>query len=366
MTEIKMVGVNKRFGEAVAADDLNLEVKDGEYLCILGPTGAGKTTAMRMICGLTQPDSGRVYFDGEDVTDLETAKRGATMLSQQYSLFPHMTVMENIQFGPMIKEWSAEDSRVVAENLLHLVHLESRADEKPTHLSGGQQQRVALARAMASGSKILLLDEPLRALDARLRLALRKDLKSMVKSMGLTAVHVTHDQDEALEMADRIAVLRNGHILQVGTPYEVFYKPATLFVANFVGRSNMIEGTVTETDGSVCTIDADGLTFKAADSVHKPGDRVVTAVKVGNTKITKKDTADEVYFRGRNERILYEGVSITVELDVPGIGLMSSKLSNRKYDDYSEGDEVSIWWLPSTASVFNIPECGLEEELKVE
>ena len=287
------------------------------------------------------------------------------MLSQQYSLFPHMTVMENIQFGPMIKDWSAEDSKVVAENLLHLVHLEARANEKPSHLSGGQQQRVALARAMASGSKILLLDEPLRALDARLRLALRKDLKSMVKSMGLTAVHVTHDQDESLEMADRIAVIRNGHILQVGTPYEVFYKPATLFVANFVGRSNMIQGTVVETDGEICTIEKDGIRFKAADSVHAVGDEVVAAVKVGNTKITKKET-EEVYFRGRIERILYEGVSITVELEVPGIGLMSSKLANRKYDDYKEGDEVSVWWLPSTASVFDIPECGLDEELKVE
>ena len=363
MPVIRMTDVCKRFGDAVAADRLNLEVEDGEYLCILGPTGAGKTTAMRMICGLTLPDSGTISFDGEDVTELETAKRGATMLSQQYSLFPHMSVMDNIMFGPMIKEWDPEDSKKIAANLLHMVHLESRSKERPTHLSGGQQQRVALARAMASGSRILLLDEPLRALDARLRLELRKDLKSMVKSMGLTAVHVTHDQDEALEMADRIAVIRNGRILQVGTPREVFDAPATPFVANFVGRSNVITGKVSTREGDTISVDCGPVSVTARDSVHGIGDDVVVAVKIGNTRISKKE---EGFFSGRIERILYEGVSITVEIAVEGLGLISSKLPNRKFDDYSEGDEVSVRWMPSAASVFDIPECGLEEELRVE
>lgn len=363
MPEIVMSHVCKRFGDAVAADDLNLEVRDGEYLCILGPTGAGKTTAMRMICGLTIPDSGTITFDGEDVTQLETAKRGATMLSQQYSLFPNMSVMDNILFGPTIKEWDPEDSRIIANNLLHMVHLEARAKERPTHLSGGQQQRVALARAMASGSRILLLDEPLRALDARLRLELRKDLKSMVKSMGLTAVHVTHDQDEALEMADRIAVIRNGRILQVGTPREVFDSPATPFVANFVGRSNILTGKVVSREGGTVSVECGGHIIKADDDKHEIGDDVVVAVKIGNTKISKTEGG---WFEGRIERILYEGVSITVEMNAEGLGLVSSKLPNRKFDDYSEGDTVAVRWIPSAASVFDVPERGLEEELRVE
>jgi ABC-type Fe3+/spermidine/putrescine transport system ATPase subunit len=210
--------VEKRYDDIRAADDLNLEVRDGEYLCLLGPTGAGKTTALRIACGLTDPDSGKVFIGGKDVTDLEPERRGTGLLSQTYSLFPQLTVAENILFGPNIRDLPEEERTRTLANMLDLVRLTKRPDAFPSELSGGMMQRTALARALASGAEVLLFDEPLRALDARLRISLRHELRSLAKSLELTVIHVTHDQDEAMVMADRIALIRNGHILQVGEP----------------------------------------------------------------------------------------------------------------------------------------------------
>ena len=363
MPSIILKDLTKKFDDTVAADNLNLEVNDGEYLCILGPTGAGKTTCMRMICGLTRPDGGQVLFDNVDVTNLETEERGAAMLSQVYSLFPQMTVHDNVLFGPKIKGWDEEENKQLAKSMLTMVHLYNRADAYPHQLSGGMQQRVALVRALASGSGVLLLDEPLRALDARLRIELRKELRSLVKEMKLTAIHVTHDQDEAMEMADRIAIIRHGKIVQIGEPKEVYENPNSPFTANFMGMSNMLCGTITEVKDGVATITSNGHKFLAKDTGRPVGSEVVVAVKIGNTKISK---IEEGYFTGKIERMLYEGVSIVVEMQVPDIGLIVAKLPNRKYDDFEEGDEVQIRWSPDRTSVFDIPEGGLENELKVE
>lgn len=365
MPQIRLENVCKRFGDTVASDDLSLTVNDGEYLCILGPTGAGKTTCMRIICGLTEADSGHVYFDDNDVTLMETNRREAAMLSQVYSLFPQMTVNENVMFGPNIKGWDQEESKQLVKSIISMVHMSSRSQAYPHELSGGQQQRIALARAMASGSQVLLLDEPLRALDARLRLELRKELKSMVKEMGLTAIHVTHDQDEALEMADRIAIIRRGKIIQVGTPREVFEEPKTPFVANFVGRSNIIVGTVKSIEGNVSVIESEkGALFKVSDTSRPVGTKVVVTVKIGNTKISKLEGG---FFKGKIERMLYEGATVTVEMSSPVLnGIVTSKIPNRKYDDYEDGDEVEVLWNPEKAYVFDYPENGIEDELKVE
>ncbi len=369
MPEIVLDGLCKSFDDSVAADNLSLSIDDGEYICILGPTGAGKTTCMRMICGLTRPDSGKVYFDGEDVTEKDVDMRNATMLSQAYSLFPHMNVYDNIMFAPRIKEWPDDSSKQIVRSMLHMVHLDQKADWKPDELSGGQQQRIALARALASGSKVLLLDEPLRALDARLRINLRKELRSLAKEMGLTCIHVTHDQDEALEMADRIAVIRKGRIIQFGTPMDVFENPATPFVANFVGRSNIIVGKVgSSADGRSRIVTESGLVFLARGTDIPEGTDVVMTVKVGSTKIShaSDDRVRESYCVGTIERILYEGATITVEILVEGVGIISSKLPNRKYDDYKAGETVNIHWLPEKASVFVMPESGLDDEMRLD
>ncbi|MDR0523412.1 MAG: ABC transporter ATP-binding protein [Candidatus Methanoplasma sp.] len=370
MPEIVLDGLVKRYGSCRAADGLSLEIRDGEYLCILGPTGSGKTTCLRMICGLTRPDGGRVLFDGRDATRDPVSARSATMLSQSYSLFPPKTVHENVMFSPKIKEWPEEEAKQVVKSMIGMVHMESKAESYPRELSGGQQQRTALARALASDSEILLLDEPLRALDARLRLELRKELRSMVKEMGLTAIHVTHDQDEALEMADRIAVIRGGRIIQVGTPMDVFRDPATPFVANFVGRSNIFSGRKTGESGGASEIEVSGAggavaTVRARASDIPIGGAAAVAVKIGATAMAGSGGDGPGYFPGKVARVLYEGATITVEADTP-FGAVSAKLPDRMYEDYSEGMEVSIGWRPEDASVFGTPPERLEEELRLD
>lgn len=367
MPEITLENVCKKFDDSVAADNLSLSIRDGEYICILGPTGAGKTTCMRMICGLTVPDSGRILFDGEDITNKDIDLRNATMLSQTYSLFPHMSVYDNVMFAPKIHEWPESTSKQIVRSMMNMVHLEQKADWMPNQLSGGQQQRIALARALASGSKVLLLDEPLRALDARLRINLRKELRSMAKEMGLTCIHVTHDQDEALEMADRIAVIRKGRIIQFDTPKDIFDNPATPFVANFVGRSNVLVGKVRSVGEKTVVEVGPGILMEARSGAVTIGQDVVLTIKVGSTRIRHHDeNADGAYCTGRIERILYEGVTITVEVMVEGVGIISSKLPNRKFDDYKVGEEVEISWSYDKASVFPMPSNGLEEEMRLD
>lgn len=377
MPEIVLEDLCKSFGDSVAADHLNLRIEDGEYVCILGPTGAGKTTCMRMICGLTRPDSGKVILGGRDATNDSPDLRNATMLSQTYALFPHLTVYNNVMFAPKTKGWPEADSKQIVRSMLHMVHLDQKADWMPGELSGGQQQRIALARALASGSKILLLDEPLRALDARLRIDLRKELRSLAKEMGLTCIHVTHDQDEALEMADRIAIIRRGRIIQFGTPREVFDDPATPFVANFVGRSNIMTGMVVGHPDGLTEVEVAGIRLPARASDLPVGSEAVVAVKIGFTKLTKpgaepdeEDEAEDIpargFARGRVERVLYEGATITVEATVEGLGLISAKLPNRKYEEFAAGDTVEVSWPAAKANVFPMPDCGLEEEMRLD
>ncbi len=379
MTEIVLDHIRKSFGDVSASDDLCLTVRDGEYLCLLGPTGAGKTTALRMICGLTKPDSGRVLFDGKDMSEVPISERRATMLSQTYALFPNMNVYDNVTFSPRIRGWPDEDTQKLATSMIDMVHMSKKAGNMPGELSGGQQQRAALARALASDSKVLLLDEPLRALDARLRIELRKELKSMVKDMGLTAVHVTHDQDEAMEVADRIAIIRKGRILQVGTPMDIFQNPASPFVANFLGRSNVFSGRLLRSgpEGSEVEL-MPGTVIRARSTDLEPGSQAVVAVKVGTTVPevvgAKADVQDkhlpdflpDGYLRGKVARVLYEGATITVETEVEGLGIVSSQRSSRRYEMYSPGMEVTITWQPEKASVFPMPEGGLEEEMRLD
>lgn len=363
MPTVRLEGVSKAYGNIRAADGLDITVKDGEYLCVLGPTGAGKTTALRLIAGLTRPDSGRILFDGEDFTDAEPEDRLAVLLSQTYSLFPHMTVAENILFGPDIRSWPEENKRKMVADMLDMVRLTRRSDAFPRELSGGMQQRTALARALASGAKVLLLDEPLRALDARLRLSLRRELRSLAKTLHITTVHVTHDQDEALVMADRIAVIRNGRILQIGTPREVFERPDSPFVANFVGQSNFFRGRVVESEGRVVVKDDQGRVVEARASGEMIGEDVAVGIKVGHTDIKKNGDG---YLEGVVERVLFEGRNLYVDVAVEGLGRFSSRLPAFHGEDFKVGERVSIGWKPEMATVFGLKGRSLDDELRVE
>jgi putative spermidine/putrescine transport system ATP-binding protein len=239
--DVHLVGVTKRYGDLVAVDSLDLEVKRGEFFTLLGPSGSGKTTTLRMIAGFEEPDTGRVELGGKDVTKLPPYDRSVNTVFQDYALFPHMTVGENVAYGLRVKGVGREERRRRASQALATVRLAGYEQRKPTQLSGGQQQRVALARAIVNEPRVLLLDEPLGALDLKLREQMQVELNAIQAQVGITFIYVTHDQEEALTMSDRIAVFNEGHIEQIGAPTEIYERPDNAFVAGFVGVSNLLE-----------------------------------------------------------------------------------------------------------------------------
>jgi len=244
--EIRIEHITKVYQGAAlhgpAISDVSLQIAAGEFFFLLGPSGCGKTTLLRLIAGLLEPTAGRIFFDGKDVTYLSVERRHTAMVFQGYALWPHMTVLGNVEFGPRMQGLGRQERRLLAGEQLKRVQMSHYADRKPNQLSGGQQQRVALARALAAGAGCLLLDEPLSNLDARLRVTMREELRHLVKSSGITAIYVTHDQKEALSMSDRVAVMKSGKIVQTGTPETIYNRPANRFVADFLGEANFIDG----------------------------------------------------------------------------------------------------------------------------
>ncbi len=282
-SDVVFDGVTKSFGEVVAVDDVSLEVATGEFFTFLGPSGSGKTTCLRMIAGFEHPTSGRVLLHGEDVSRVPPYDRDVNTVFQDYALFPHMTVGENIEFGLKVRRVPKGERRPRAEEALGLVHLHGYGDRRVTQLSGGQRQRVALARALVNRPRVLLLDEPLGALDLKLRQDMQVELKRIQSEVGITFIYVTHDQDEALAMSDRIAVFNLGHIEQVGTPGEIYQHPASGFVAGFVGTSNIVSGDLAvQLRGAPdpFTIRPERITLlpAAADTAHLNGERRATGV----------------------------------------------------------------------------------------
>jgi iron(III) transport system ATP-binding protein len=253
MTAVRLEQVTKRYNATVALNAVDLAIQEGELFFLLGPSGCGKSTLLRLIAGLQSPTAGRILFDGRDVTSVPTQERNAVMCFQGYALWPHMTVREHIRFGLSVRKMPLPQQEARIEAMLALIQMEGElASRKPSQLSGGQQQRVALARALAVKPKCLLLDEPLSNLDANLRHEMRREIQRICKQTGITTVYVTHDQKEALSSADRIAVLQDGKVVQVGTPVELYQAPATAFVADFIGRANLLEGEVVSVnDGSI-------------------------------------------------------------------------------------------------------------------
>ena len=265
--------------ETVAIADVSLEIATGEFFFLLGPSGCGKTTLLRVIAGLIEHNAGNIYFNDKDVTSLPVEKRNTAMVFQGYALWPHMTVMENVEFGPKMHHIGRSERRRYASEQLTRVQMSDFERRKPNQLSGGQQQRVALARALAARADCLLLDEPLSNLDARLRLHMRGELHRLVKSSGTTAVYVTHDQKEALSMADRIAVMNDGRIVQVGSPEQLYNRPATRFVADFLGEANFIKGRLIET-GPPAKIETPIGMIMASEAVEtKTGSEVTCCIR---------------------------------------------------------------------------------------
>ena len=304
--EISIDNVSKTFGDFHAVDNAVIHIKRGEFFSLLGPSGCGKTTLLRIIAGFEQPDSGIITFDGLNIVGIEAHKRQSNTVFQTYALFPHLSVYENVAFPLRIRKRPQEEIDRRVKEYLHLVQLDAHIYKKPSQLSGGQKQRVAIARALINEPRVLLLDEPLSALDAKLRANLLIELDKLHDQIGITFIFVTHDQSEALSVSDRIAVMNQGKVLQIGSPYEIYEQPATAFVAKFIGETNLFDATVVacepHTDGFMVTLDTPALG---------------TLVKI--TDYDKTEAGQPVCFTVRPEKIrisLEKPSSLTKELNV--------------------------------------------------
>ena len=291
MTSVELRQINKQFGSTVALEKIDLRVEPGELLFLLGPSGCGKSTLLRIIAGLLEPTAGRILFDGQDVTSLRTEQRGAVMCFQNYALWPHMTVRQNIAFGLGLRGNHQQESAARVTEMLRLVHIEHLAERKPNALSGGEQQRTALARALAVSPNCLLLDEPLSNLDAKLRLDMRNEIRRLCKTGGYTTIYVTHDQKEALSVADRIVVLNKGKIAQIGSPAELYDQPNSRFVADFIGQTNLIPGKVEGKNGDAVQIRTDFGILTAASGLRDATGDVVLSIRPERIRIAASDAS---------------------------------------------------------------------------
>jgi len=290
---IELQDASRAFGAVVALDHVSLTVAPGEFFALLGPSGSGKTTCLRLIAGFDRPDSGRILLEGDDVTDIPPYDRNLNTVFQDYALFPHMTVAENVAYGPRVRGVAASERRRRAAEMLELVRLGSYGDRRPAQLSGGQRQRVALARALINSPKVLLLDEPLGALDLKLREEMQAELKGLQQRLGITFLFVTHDQGEALSMADRVAVFSHGRIEQLDTPRGLYARPRTAFVASFVGSANVVEGAA-----------AERLTGRAQSFAIRPEliEVLPAGVAPADGVVTCDGTLEEVLYHGASSR----------------------------------------------------------------
>ncbi len=325
MASVTIENLVKRYGDLLALDRVNLHIEEGEFMAILGPSGCGKTTLLRCVAGFVPVDSGRILFD-VDVTHVPPEKRNTAMVFQNYALWPHMTVYENLAYGLKVRRYPKSEIRKRVKEILALVDLPGLEERKATALSGGQQQRVALGRALIVNPKILLLDEPLSNLDAQIRERMRYEVKNIQQKLKITTLHVTHDQEEALCMADRIAVLNQGKVLQVGAPYDIHTQPANLFVAEFLGASNKLRGRVERVEGALAVrFGASVVPLK--DSIWREGSQVMAVFRVDEGRLyplaQKKEVLEKegIVLEGIVQRVIYPGSTFRYELEVEGTSI---------------------------------------------
>jgi len=363
MTSVRIDHVSKRFGDTVALADISLDVAGGELFFLLGPSGCGKSTLLRIIAGLQEPTSGRVFFNDRDVTALGTDKRNAVMCFQSYALWPHMTVEENVRFGLEVRRVPAAERAERAAEAIRQVQLDALAQRKPNQLSGGQQQRVALARALVVHPDCLLLDEPLSNLDAKLRLEMRAEIRRICRAAHLTGIYVTHDQKEAMSIADRMAVLNKGRVEQIGRPQDLYLRPANLFVAAFMGETNLIAGTVRGGgDGVVEVETAMGVVRSGAVVAEgiREGAKVTVSLRPEAIHLGEAPAGAVNAFDGVLHDTLYLGEVAQHQVSISGVGggngrgettLKVFELNPRMVARDEARERVRVWFDVSDAVV---------------
>jgi len=346
--DLELVGITKRFPGFTAIDDLDLRIPAGSFFALLGPSGCGKTTTLRLVAGLEEPTAGRILIGGKDVTAVKSFRRPVNTVFQSYALFPHMTVLENVAFG--LRRRAITDPLGKAHEALRLVELDHLAARRPQQLSGGQQQRVALARAVVNRPALLLLDEPLGALDLKLRRQMQLELKSIQTEVGLTFLHVTHDQEEAMTMADTVAVMNHGTIEQMGAPQELYELPRTAFVANFLGQSNLFTGAVTSSAGQSIVVDVAGVKIEVPkERAQRHTGEVTVGVRpeklILHTSAPKAAPGTNALGPGRVTDVSFSGVSTQYQIAIPGVGLITLFAQNMVFGPVANvGAEAWVTW----------------------
>jgi spermidine/putrescine transport system ATP-binding protein len=356
--DVEILNVTKQFGETKAVDDLTLKIERGKFYSFLGPSGCGKTTTLRMIAGFEQPTQGEIRIGGNNVEGLPPYKRNVNTVFQHYALFPHMTVFENVAYGLKQRRTPPNEITKRVNEALAMVRLTGREKSYPRQMSGGQQQRVALARALVNRPQVLLLDEPLGALDLKLRKQMQLELKTLQTQVGITFIYVTHDQEEALTMSDFIAVMNAGRVLQLGKPEAIYENPTTKFVADFIGESNFLNGHVKSQEGRRVVVDAEGLTDLQATSETPLSSNAAVIVAVRPERVLLVREPFEGMpnqFKGRVEYLVYTGSTTAYQVRLNDKVLLTVRENNAgradAASDLNVGDPIYAYWAPENARI---------------
>ncbi|MDR1933869.1 MAG: ABC transporter ATP-binding protein [Spirochaetales bacterium] len=373
-SEVRIEGIDKHFGDFHALKNVGVDIQKGEFFSLLGPSGCGKTTLLRIIAGFETPSAGIVYVDGRNILPLPPNRRQVNTIFQNYALFPHLTVFENVAFALRLKKYGKQEINSKVEEYLNLTKLTGQEYKKPAQLSGGQKQRVAIARALVNEPDVLLLDEPLSALDAKLRQHMLIELDMIHDKIGITFIYVTHDQQEALSVSDHIAVMNEGRIVQVGNPTEIYESPADIFVANFIGEANLFNGTVTAVEGEMVWVAVEPLgilkvTMEPGDLEgtrdFKPGRRVSITVRPEKINISLEKPADLPadafnFFPCAVDEVIYNGFQSKFFVTIPDFARFTLKVFKQHMSYYSTGSEINwkdkawIWWKADDAYLVEV------------
>jgi len=355
---LRLEGINKRFGNNTVVRGVDLAFEKGEFVTLLGPSGCGKTTILRMVAGFERPTQGSIIVDGKDITDVPPNQRKIGMVFQSYALFPNMRVADNIGFGLRVAGMARDQARARIEEMLALIGLSGFGHRFPFELSGGQQQRVALARAIAPSPRMLLLDEPLSALDAKIRLSLREEIRSIQRDLGITTVFVTHDQEEALSMSDRVVVMNEGRVEQVGTPFEIYNRPLSRFVASFVGTLNIVGVTVVDPKRGRIAIDGQEITAAGGVVDARAGEKRSIALRPEAMLLNGGGADDRNHLRGRIDEVSFLGAIVRIRVRFAASAVSLDIFNNPNAPPPARGEDVTVSFAAEDVLVLDHSDSG--------